>query len=839
MLPIINYRPQILSALSSGGSLIVTAPPGTGKSTQIPQFLADRTTPRRKLLVLEPRRIAARALAYRVSEEIGTACGEKVGYQVRFERKASPETGILFLTYGAFLRLLGSDPAASDASVVAFDEFHERSLDADTALAWVRRLCASVRPDLKIMALSATLAPGDLCEYLDNCAIVSVPDRLFPVDVRYQPPGPREPLEEQVLRGLAEASAGGIEGSVLVFLPGSGEIERAADRIKGFCKRKGFMVMRLHGRMPLALQQETLRRPALEPCVILSTNVAETSLTIPGVTAVIDSGLARVAGYDPERERNTLHLGRISMQNAVQRTGRAGRLGPGVCVRLWSRTDEAAMPPVIEPEVMRLDLAPAMLTLCNLQQTVADAPGGSLTESSAIRFLTPPPVKRWEKAAEGLMRCGAVTSRDAPPADNETRESPLFPLTKLGAAMSRLPLEPAVAAVLLGSRTAPVWHINIVMAALWESDESKLAESRDLFDEALDFSTGSPPRHGSEVRDACDQIGRLLGRRKDDAGEIAPDAQALRREATLLWLRVFSHRLGVRMGHGTVYRLADSRSARLTPAKSAGAPMLPECILALSVHERTGRETTKKAFIPLYLPVEAAWIAEEFGAEFRRSVECSWDETRQGVNIEEQTLFRGIPLRSREVTSRAGYRNDAAAVLAEHLEGFWDWRTEEPGAAQFVLRTRLVADAFPEKNIPKFTGEDLRLVYHGLCDGKFSRAEVRKGSMLRALNDYLGPALALVIERKAPEFIILPSGKKARITYVDGAPPELSARLGDLIGFGDRFTVADGRVGGVFDILAPNRRTVQKTPDLGSFWRNTYPRIKREMQRKYPRHPWP
>ena len=839
MLPIINYRSQILSALASGKSLIVTAPPGTGKSTQIPQFFADQSTSRKKLLVLEPRRIAARALAYRVSEELGVACGGKAGYQVRFERKASPDTGILFLTYGTFLQMLGSDPMASDAAIIVFDEFHERSLDADAALAWTRRLVATVRPDLKIIVLSATLATGELRAYLDECSIITVPDRLFPVDVRYQLPKPAEPLDAQVLRALEDIMAGGVEGSALVFLPGSREIERAADRIHSLCKRRGFRVMSLHGRMPLALQQEALQRPALEPCVILSTNVAETSLTIPGVTAVIDSGLARVAGYDAGRERNTLYLGRVSVQNAVQRAGRAGRLRPGICVRLWSRADETAMSPVIGPEVQRLDLAGAMLALCNLQRVVSGASGAdNARERPSIRFLTPPPVNRWEKAAAELVRCEAIASSDTGPLENDAQDVPLYPLTKFGVAMSRLPLAPAVAAVLLKSRSLPVRRINIAMAALWQSGESRLIESRDLFDEALDFSAGPSQRHGAEVRDACDQIERLLGKQKADSAEAPLEARALRGEATLPWLRVFSHRLGVRMGQGMVYELADRRTARLVPAKSAGAPVLPELILALSVHEQAGRETAKKAVIPLYLPLEPAWIADEFGGELGQSVECVWDEARQAVKIEEITRFRGIPVRRREVGNRADYRAKAADVLAERVEVSGEWR-KEAKAEQFALRARLVAAAFPDKKIPRFTEEDWRLVCHELCEGKYSLAEVRKSSVMSALKSYLGPALTHFIERKAPEQIILQSGKMGRVTYLADAPPELSARLGDLIGHPDRFTVADGRVNGVFDILAPNYRTVQKTPDLGSFWKNTYPGIKRELQRKYPKHPWP
>jgi ATP-dependent helicase HrpB len=572
--------------------------------------------------------------------------------------------------------------------------------------------------------------------------------------------------------------------------------------------------------------------------------VAESSLTIPGVTAVIDCGLARVAGYDPERERNTLYLGRISMQNAIQRAGRAGRLQPGVCIRLWSRADEGAMAPAVEPEVGRLDLAGTMLSLCNLQARIDRAGTGNRAVPSSIRFLTPPPVNRWDKAAGELRRCGAIAgSETGRGKENCETDSSLFSLTKLGAAMSRLPLEPAVAAVLLRSPGRQVREIAIAMAALWESGDSKLTESSDLFEGAQDFIGGAPERsgrgHGNEVRETCTQIRRLLGSAIDEpSGEPLPGSN-LRREATVPWLSVFSHRVGVRREQGMVYEFADGRSARFRPRTTAGEPVLPDLLLALSIHEQAGRDTAKKVVIPLYLPLEEEWIAREFKGELCQSVECIWDEARQAVRVEEVTRFRELVLRRREAVSSDGIGETAAGILAEHLADCWDWRREEPEAVRFVLRARLVGTAFPDRKIPEFSPDDWRLVYHGLCEGKYSLAEVRRDSMLRAIKAYIGPALAHFIEKKAPESVILPSGKKGRIGYAENGPPELSARLGDLIGYPAHFTLADGRVKGIFDILAPNYRTVQRTPDLGSFWKNTYPAIKRELQRKYPKHPWP
>jgi ATP-dependent helicase HrpB len=835
MLPLLAYRQKIQEQLFRHKKLIITAPPGTGKSTQIPQFFAGQCSPEKKLIMLEPRRIAARSLAYRVAEEMGKECGGEVGYQVRFERKSSEKTKILFLTYGTFLQLLHSDPLSVHSSIIVFDEFHERSLEADTALAWVRFLAQSARRDGEIMVLSATLEVEPLQKYLDGCAAIDIPDKAFPVDLRYQPPASsQEPMAKQLERALAGLLGGGEQGSVLVFLPGVYEIERAAEALYDQCRRKGYRLMQLHGRMPLSEQQLVLRLPGKEPCVILSTNVAETSLTVPGVSAVIDSGFARVASFDPERERNTLYLSRISRQNAQQRAGRAGRLAEGVCIRLWSREDEQSMPKAIQPEMLRLDLSKTMLTLCAFSGEVS---GGN----KSIEFFSAPPAERWEMARNELLRCGAIVPYLSD--DNTIRyDMVVSPLTDGGKAMSRLPLEPAVAAVLLQSRSPEERMFNAAMAAILESGSNTISESRDLFELAADFiNDGKGTAIGKEVRETCEQLVRLLRDVSGSTSRKPLKPEGLRKEVSSVWMRIFSHRIAVRTGDTSLYEFLNKMSARLIIGKSHGKEKtLPSIVLALIVHEQAGRVQARKTVIPLYLPLEAEWLAESFPGELSSKVECRWDEVRQRVNIHEILQFRGIILRSREIEDRTLYREQTVACLAGQLcKGAWDWKKDDVKAEQFIYRLRQVSAAYPEMKIPRMTEDDLELIYHDLSDGKLSLEEIKKSSMLQAMQTYIGGRHAGFIEKKAPDIIILPSGKKGRITYFDNAPPELSARLGDLIGYKERFMLMDGRVQGVFDILAPNYRTVQKTSDLGSFWKNVYPSIKNGLKRKYPRHPWP
>ncbi|MBN1129304.1 MAG: DEAD/DEAH box helicase [Chitinispirillaceae bacterium] len=835
MLPILSYREQITSFLDRCRSLIITAPPGTGKSTQIPQFLLDRATPQKRIVVLEPRRIAARSLAHRVAQESGCGVGETVGYQVRFEREVSETTRILFYTYGTFLQLLQSDPGAMFASVIVFDEFHERTLEADTALAWVRHICGSVRPDLRLLVLSATLDTGPLRRFLGHCGMIDVQEKSFPVEVRYQPPKPQEPLWQQVERAFG-ALASSLAGSALVFLPGVYEIDRAADALAVTCKRRGFRLLTLHGRLSPAAQQEALRAPEKEPCVVLSTNVAETSLTIPGVIAVIDSGFARMAAYDPQRDRNTLYLSRISLQNAAQRAGRAGRLGPGTCIRLWSRDDERAMPQAIVPEVLRLDLAGCALALggyvTGLKKTATAVP-------LDLQWPTPPPAERWRKALGDLVRCGAIDRVAHDPASPVTQ---IRPLTALGEKIARLPVEPVIGRILLESRTRQELEMNIAMAALWEASEIRTGESHDLYAQAESFLGDPSGREwGREVRETFDQLDRLV---RKEAAMRNPETRSgpdLRAWVSRSWMIAFSHRIAGKAGEGAVYELADGRSARLVEKKTVGGrEALPVLVLALSIHEQAGRAQNRKVTVPLYLPLETGWIAQEFPDELLVKPECRWDEAKKRVVVEETVRFRSVVCGRREITDRAACRDEAAVLLADRLvAGEWDWREAETKAEQFLFRMRLVARACPELKLPKMDADDWALVYHGLCEGKRTLDEVRKDSVLRALREYLGQHLVGVVEKKAPETIMLPSGKKGRITYFDGAPPELSARLGDLIGYRDRFTLMDGRVPGVFDILAPNYRTVQKTADLGAFWKTVYPEIKNGLKRRYPKHPWP
>lgn len=804
-LPVLAHADAIRRAVGEQRRLVLSAPPGTGKSTQVPQILLPEVG---TAVVLQPRRIAARSLASRVAAERGEPVGKTVGFQVRFERARQESTRLLFATYGVFWQQLGQDPGLAGVSLVILDEFHERTLEADACLAWLRHLQLGSRPDLALVVMSATLESAPLMALLGDPPHLAIDARPHPVVIDHQAPQPQEPVWSQAARGFRHLMAGGHEGSVLVFMPGVGEIRRTADALAPTCKAHGYTVLELSGAQSAEAQERALGLPAQEPCVIVSTNVAETSLTIPGVTAVIDSGLSRQAAYDSERDLDTLHLGLISRQSATQRAGRAGRLGPGRCLRLWARSMESSMPEAFAPEIERLDLS-------RLALACAALPGTPL-------WLTPPPGDRWQRAVDRLVSLGAV--------------EPEHGLTPLGRRLLRFPLPPSLARVLLSAQEAGHATLCAAMIALMEAaDRRSLSDDGDLYRLGLDLVRGAG-RFGREVMETYRQLLRLAKPTEEDAAR-AEAAYALdsreererRGAVTACWLTAFAHRLAARQDRA--YQLADGRKGLV----SAGQPAAP-LLLALELHEVGGANQSRQVSIPLYLPCEPDWVPGEGEAV----TVCTWEAGRSRVVQERQWRVGGLTVR-REVLPPAEWDWDQAeALMVEKvIQGEARLEAMDEGVEQLVRRIRLAARAWPEAGIPALDEDDWRLLYHELFRGKTSLGDVRPVDLGDLLAEYVGWEAMGRLDRAAPRTYRLPSGKNARITYFEGAPPELSARLGDMLGMQGTMHLYEGRVQVLFDILAPNFRTVQKTFDLTGFWTHTYPEVKKELKRRYPKHPWP
>lgn len=838
-LPVTAARADILAALESSGALILSAPPGTGKSTQVPRWLLREGADAGQVIVLQPRRIAARALAARVAEEHGSALGETIGYQVRFESAAGPNTRVLFMTYGMFRQRLARDPALKGVHSVVLDEFHERAWEADLCLLWCRRLRVSTRPDLRLVVMSATLDGEGLAAYLPDARTVTVEGRAFPVTVEHQPPRLNEPLPQQVLRAL-KAMQNLQAGSTLVFLPGAGEIKWCGDAVAAWCREQGLLLRELHGSMPLPAQQEALRIAEGGRAVVLTTNVAETSLTVPGVTAVIDAGLHRVASYDAERDLNTLYLRPIALANAVQRAGRAGRTAPGTCIRLWDAMSESVMAARLEPEIRRVELSEAALAwhaLCGAASAAREDLRADLRAN--LEWPTPPDPEAWARAEAKLTRIAAL---------EDAR------ITPLGRALMNWPAAPDLARVLhdaAGGDGALKRQVAAMAAALSSGKRGAGGKHlSDLFALGEDLAA-EPKTADREQLGAFRQFLTLMDKAKHPRQDVflpSPSGrggggegvvpkrdgntnEGLREAATKLFLIVYADRLAARVPGGNSFQLEDGRKG------VAAAPASVQALLALEVHESGGKDRAKQTTLPLFLPVEASWVKELYPDE------CAWveaeeyDEKKGQMRREERLTFRGLVLERREKMLSRGA--DASETLLAKLRAGEISLPIDDEAQQWIYRIKLAHKVCPESGMPELGEDDWELIWHEAVQGKKSLKQLEDVNVSALLKEYLGYALTAFLEKEAPTSAKLPGPRRGKITYFEKTPPELSARLGDFVGMQGRFKVLQGRQDVTYDILAPNYRTVQKTSDLTAFWKGSYAEIRKELKRRYPRHPWP
>lgn len=835
-LPIHAHRETIINGLKKTRSLILCAPPGTGKSTQVPQFLLHDDTVG-KILVLQPRRIAARNLALRVAQELGEPVGNTVGYQVRFEAKANDSTRILFQTYGVFFQQLQNDPVLSGVGAICLDEFHERTLEADATLAWIKLIRMHARPDLKLIVMSATLELEGLQTFLPDASLVEVTAQTFPVEIFHQPAVNQEPLPNQVQRALKRLLTQGLSGSVLVFMPGQGEIRRTIEMLDPLCRENNLGLFELHGSMDMEAQQRTLTAPSRGICIIISTNVAETSLTIPGITIVIDSGLARTAAYNAQRDLNTLYLGSISVQNARQRTGRAGRTAPGICIRLWSADKEKAMPQTLDPEAIRIEPTSMVLSLTSLINRFEKTYDGKnpFQEPQLIAWLTPPLQTLWKKSVTCLLRIGAVTLSNQS-AFEPSSDTSFFRITELGKKIAKIPAHPTLGKVLITASENGIGEMAAAMIAILEAPARKGKNaSADLFIQAEDLYNNPEANYfDREVRESYKQLRRLVFA---SAKPKITSTLSLRELATQGWLISFQDRIGARQEKTQTFVLADGRKATIEVGQISAEVKI---VLALELHETGGANQSRQVSIPVLLPCEPNWIAETFPGECEWQKVGGWDAGKAKVIQEEQFLFRGLILDRRLLREGDFNPKESERMLIEKLiSGDITLPLFDDEAKQMVLRIHLVREHFPEYGFPKLDEEDWQLLYHEIGHGCTSLKDLEKVSVTHALRDYLGSSLANFLDRAAPTTMKLPGVRVGKLTYFENSPPELAARLGDFLGLTGKTTVLEGKVQVLYDILAPNYRTVQKTADLDSFWKNTYPEVKSELKRRYPKHPWP
>jgi ATP-dependent helicase HrpB len=800
-LPIDPLLPAVVAALRERGAAVLHAPTGAGKTTRLPRALLDAGLDG-QIVLLEPRRVAARAAAMRMADELGEPVGQTIGYQVRFERVASAATRVMVVTEGVLLQRLVGDPFLEGVGAVLFDELHERSLDADLALAITQQV-RQLRPELKVAAMSATLDVDVVAAFLD-APVLRSEGRSFPVEVRYLPRPDDRHLEVRVAEHTAALLAE-TTGDVLVFLPGAGEIARAADALAAL--RPGDVeLLPMHGRLDPADQDRVLRPTGRRRRVILATNVAETSLTIPGVTAVVDAGLVRVLRHDPRRGLDRLVIEPNSRASADQRAGRAGRTAPGVCLRLWTELQHRTRPAHDTPEIRRVDLAGPALALLAWGEP----------DPRRFAWLEAPPPHALDAAMDLLDLLGATQGGR---------------LTDMGRAMASLPAHPRIARLLVEGHRAGVLDRVAKVAALLEERQPMVREApvqrpstSDVLDQlaALDGErgTGWRPRHpgvAQAVRTAARQLTertrRALGREPRSGSETD-----LLRALALAW----PDRVAARRPDGRVV-MANGRGAVLGPDTAVREAQV---IVALDVVDTD--DTDARVF--LASGVDPAWLPTELVATAR------FDEAQDRVFTAMEQRFGGLVLER-----RLGAQVPASVVEAALVAGARDRleraRPDGPDLPRLVARIAWVARARPDLGLPPVDRAGLGDLLPDLVAGCRTLADLRKTDWVGALRARLSWSQAQQVDELAPERLTVPSGSSIFIDYPEQGPPVLAVRMQELFGCTETPRICGEPV--MLHLLSPNGRPQQVTQDLAGFWTRTWPEVRKELRARYPKHSWP
>jgi ATP-dependent helicase HrpB len=834
-LPINAFAQEIIQRISRDRTLVLVAETGSGKTTQVPQILLKSgIAGEGRIVVLQPRRLAARAVARRVAFEMGVREGGLVGYRTRYERVESAETKILFMTDGLFVRLAQGTQDLKGISVVVLDEFHERGISTDLAAGMVRRLQSQRRPDLRVAIMSATLDAARLGEVF-GVEPLSVPGRMHPVDIRFLGDvRANEDVIDRAVNAIVDA-AGNLQGDGLVFMPGRNEIQRTIEALRSRLPSGAFDVMALHGGQSPEEQDRALN-PSDRRKIVVATNVAETSLTIPGIRFVVDSGLARVHRFDPLRDLNALKLEPISQASARQRAGRAGRTAPGVCLRLWSEATQNRRAEFDAPEVHRIDLSEALLGL------------SVVGENDPLKFpwIDSPDSSALDRALRVLVGCGAM--------DTQGR------LTLNGRAMAQIPAHPRLARALLeGARRGCAQRAGLWAAFLSERDpfDRENSESMRRHLETDDRPSDVIARerifltwHGGKANrmsidsDAAREVARAAdhlssaalraagnltqGSRGAQAGNSSDEAIA---ESFMLG---FPDRIAWRLDRHRPHASMAQRRKVSIDKRSLHEGAGP--LLAFEVRQSGGGDTTETT-LSMTVALERAWLESTLPHRFANRVEERWEVSSQSVEEIEEQLFDDTVI---ERTVRPS-RNLAVAseIIAVRMmeDGLRPDEWEEQ-IVPWIARTRWVASTFPQRDLLTYSDDDLRILFAEIAAGASRWSQVRGRSCLATVLSALSYEDQTFVQQMAPADIRLPSGYKMKLIYENGQPPRGSAKIQDFYGLDQTPSVAGGRIAVRLEILGPNRRPLQTTADLAGFWRVLYPEIRNELRRRYPRHEW-
>jgi ATP-dependent helicase HrpB len=823
-LPIDEVLGDCVASLRQAPALVLRAPPGAGKTTRVPPALLDAgLAGSGKILVLQPRRVAARATAARIAAERGAQLGDEIGYQVRFELRVGPRTRLAVITEGILLRRLLDDPFLPDVAAVVFDEFHERSLASDLALAMVRQVQQSVRPELKIVVMSATLAAEPITRYLGGCPSIESQGRTHPVEILHTPHLERRPLVDLVAAGV-ETILDRTSGDCLVFLPGVGEIRQCQRRLLPLAERSSFSLLQLYGDLP-AEQQDAVLRPSAKRKVILATNVAETSLTIEGVTGVVDSGLARILRYEERTCLDRLELTTISRASADQRAGRAGRTQSGVCLRLWPEAAHRSRPDFDLPEIQRVDLAGAILqVLCWIEPDLA-----------AFPWFEPPPAGTLDRARQLLVRLDAANDRG---------------VTPLGRQIAALPVHPRVGRLLTEARRRNCLQQAALAAALLSERDPfvrlehgpgrrRTASTRsrsDVLDRVHALEAFSERGHeaselGTLNRTAAKHILRTRDQFLRLAGRSEPGEPSMTTEEPFLrsLLAAYPDRLARRREAGSRRGLMiGGRGVRLADEVALGDE---EFYLCVDVDAASGEALVRQASA-----VDRQWLPEN---RITSQTIIEFDEATGKIIARRRVSFDGLPLEESQGSLPSPEQIAAALADAAATRLGEAFPSDDETVASFRTRVQCLTAWMPELHLPELSDDKLRTLLPTLAVGCRSLADLRRAPWLHAMKAMFTWQQLQAIDRDAPERMEVPSGSRIAVHYELGRPPILAVRIQEIFGLLETPRIAGRRVPVLMHLLAPNMRVAQVTDDLASFWANTYTLVRKDLRARYPKHSWP
>lgn len=836
--PVDSILEDLLRALRSHSCVVVEAPPGAGKTTRVPRALLESPlVAHGELWVTEPRRVAARLAARYVAEQLGQPVGQTVGYRVREEARVGPHTKLCFVTEGILLERLTRQgaPRAKGLSAVVLDEFHERHVETDLLLLLLRRQ-QQLEPQLKLVVMSATLDSETIAAHLGNCPQLTSAGRTFPLCIEHTSTDDDRPLEKRVssaVKKVLQRLPCEPVGNVLAFLPGQREISRSRVLLEPALRASGTQLLPLHGSLPLEEQARAIGHSDHRK-VVLATNVAESSITVAGVTAVVDSGLERIAEHSPWTGRPGLRVAEVSQASAVQRAGRAGRVAAGHVVRLYSEANFRARARHGVPELQRCDLVGPLLRLLNCG-----------IELSSCQWLSAPDPRAERAALQTLGELGLVANGD---------------LTALGRAAARLPVHPRLGVLALAASRLGFAEKGCLTAALLSEGDPRAASRRDdkpsahdcdvaqlmdAFEQAQEArfeprvlsQLGLNARRVQEIR----QSARRLRSALPAAERLAPTApsgrtiEAPEEALAVSLLAGFPERVARRRSpSGREVILASGHTAQLSEStRVVGANLL----LALDSEDRTSPSGRRQTFARLASPLRAEWLLDHHDKRLSERQSHQWDETRGRVLVANRLCYGAVVLEESLHPADPGPQATELLLRAARAQRATIFGKKDAQGELFA-RLQLAARLFPEEGYEHAVDGGSETLLARACEGRTRLAELEKVDWAELVLERLAPRLRGRLERLAPTSVALPGGRRVTVHY-QAEHPWIESRLQDFFGMTEGPRIAEGRIALTLHLLAPNQRAVQVTRDLAGFWNTHYPELRRALSRRYPKHAWP